>query len=181
MWSVIDESDRRQWDYVPMTSVGPLRFGMSPQDARNVMEARGFTGSLSPLQPEHGPLTWRAEFRADAAPESAVAVTLYYRDAKGLTCVAVDALRGPQVCLDGMRLIGRAPSELLDEFFDHVTRRGLPPMISVEGDATSDELGIMIRAQRAGDVLLTRAFFARPDDWACTVHDCLPLSEWNLR
>ncbi|MEO3782858.1 hypothetical protein ABGB12_06005 [Actinocorallia sp. B10E7] len=181
MWSVIDESDRQQWDYVPMASVGPLRFGMSPQEARAVLEARGFTGSLSPLRPEHGALTRKAEFRDGTAPRFSVAVTLYYRDSEGLTCVAVDALCGPQVFLDGMRLVGRAPSELLDEFFDHMTRRGVPRTVSVEGDAASDELGIMIRAQRAGDILLTRAFFAQPEGWACTVHDCLPVPEGDIR
>jgi hypothetical protein len=181
MWSVVDENDRQQWDYVHLESVGPLRFGMSPKHAQAVMETQGFIGSLSALWPKHGALTQQTEFRTAAAPGSMAAVTLYYRDPEGLTCVAVDALRGPQVYLDGIRLVGRAPSQLLDDLFDYMTDRRIPRTISVEGDAASDELGIMIRAQRAGDFLLTRPFFAQPDDWAYTVHDCVPTPEWKLR
>jgi hypothetical protein len=54
MWSVVDDNDRARWDYVPMERVGPLRFGMSPDDARAVMETHGFTGSLRSLQPTYG-------------------------------------------------------------------------------------------------------------------------------
>ena len=87
----------------------------------------------------------------------------------------------PQVTLDGTRLVGRPPSELLEEFFDYAAKQGMSRQISVEGDVASDELGIMIRAQRAGDILLTRAFFAQPEGWAYTVHDCVPTPEWNVR
>jgi hypothetical protein len=62
-----------------------------------------------------------------------------------------------------------------------MTGRRIPRTISFEGDAASDDLGFMIRAQRAGDFLLTRPFFAQPDDWAYTVHDCVPTPEWHLR
>lgn len=177
----INENDRQQWDYVPLTSVGPLHFGMSPEDATAVMEARGFTGSLFELQTKHGALTRQATFSDASAPVSMVAVTAYYRDAEGLTCVAIDALKGPQVRLDGTRLVGRGPSELLDECLEYMTQRGLLPRCSVEGHAMSDELGFMIRAQPAGDIFLTRAFFAQPDGWAYTVHDCVPTPEWNIR
>ncbi|MFB6563571.1 hypothetical protein ACFCYH_32580 [Streptomyces sp. NPDC056400] len=30
------------------------------------------------------------------------------------------------------------------------------------------------RARRAGDVVLTRLVFGRPNDWASTVFDCIP-------
>ncbi|MFE7446441.1 hypothetical protein ACFU7X_39000 [Streptomyces chartreusis] len=54
--------------------------------------------------------------------------------------------------------------------------------VSVEGNAVSNELGLLVRAQRAGDILLTRAFFvANFQDWACTVHDCVPAGEWDIR
>ncbi|MFJ9822120.1 hypothetical protein ACIRU3_44200 [Streptomyces sp. NPDC101151] len=54
--------------------------------------------------------------------------------------------------------------------------------VSVDGDARSEERGLLVRAQRAGDILLTRAFFVADfQDWACTVHDCVPVNEWNIR
>lgn len=180
MWSVVDDSESQQWDYLPQPGVGPLRFGMSLQDALAVLQQQGFTGSSSAQQPNHGALTHRAEFRPAASPPYLTAVTLYFRELQGLACVAVDALCGPQVTLDGTRLVGRVPSELLEEFFDYVSRQAMTRQISVEGDAASDELGIMIRAQRAGDILLTRPFFAHPEGWAYTVHDCVPTSEWDV-
>ncbi|MFJ2236816.1 hypothetical protein [Streptomyces sp. NPDC087859] len=41
-WAVVAESDRAQWDYVPLERVGPLSFGMSPQEAAIAMEAGGY-------------------------------------------------------------------------------------------------------------------------------------------
>ncbi|MDX3538992.1 hypothetical protein PV721_32595 [Streptomyces sp. MB09-01] len=35
----------------------------------------------------------------------------------------------------------------------------------------------MPRAQRAGDVLLTRLVFGSPNDWANTMGDCIPADE----
>nr|WP_159047484.1 hypothetical protein [Streptomyces antibioticus] len=44
------------------------------------------------------------------------------------------------------------------------------------------ELGLLVRAQRAGDILLSRAFFVADfQDWAYTVHDCVPADEWDVR
>ncbi|WP_189273038.1 hypothetical protein [Kitasatospora griseola] len=49
--------------------------------------------------------------------------------------------------------------------------------ITPGGDIGSQELGIMPRAQRAGDVLLTRLVLGRPNDWAHTTSDCIPADE----
>ena len=122
-------------------------------------------GRLS--ETRHGAITRRADFRAAAAPGWSTAVTVYYRIPDLLTCVAVDALCGPQVQLDSPGLVGQVPSELTEQVFDYVTERGMRPALSVEGDAASDELGFMLRAQRAGDVLV------------CP--DCVPTTEWRGR
>ncbi|WP_405986722.1 hypothetical protein [Streptomyces sp. NBC_00872] len=182
MWQVVDEAERARWDFTPFVSVGPLRFGMSHQQSVAAMEAQGFTSPLLQTETRHGALTRRADFRAAAAPGWSTAVTLYYRDSDVLACAAVDALWGPQVWLDTLRLVGQKPSELTERVFDYVTEQGMSPAMSVEGDAVSDEFGFMVRAQRAGDVLLTRMFLvARFDDWAGTMHDCVPTSEWDVR
>ncbi|GHD78654.1 hypothetical protein GCM10010317_098310 [Streptomyces mirabilis] len=181
MWPVVDEADRARWDYTPFVSVGPLRFGMSHEQAAVAMEAQGFICTVLQSETRHGALTRRADFRAAAAPGWSTAVTVYYRVPDLLTCVAVDALCGPQVRLDSLGLVGQVPSELTEQVFDYVTERGMSPTLSVEGDAASDELGFMLRAQRAGDVLLSRAFFAKFEGWAYTVHDCVPTTEWRVR
>ncbi|MFF7928715.1 hypothetical protein ACFZDP_48080 [Streptomyces mirabilis] len=95
--------------------------------------------------------------------------------------MAVDAMCGPQVLLDGLGLVGQVPSEFTVQVFDYVTERGMSPTLSVEGDAASDELGFMLRAQRAGDVLLSRVFFAKFEGWSDTVHDCVPTTGWRVR
>jgi hypothetical protein len=181
VWSVVDEAERARWDYTPFVSVGPLRFGMSHQQAAAAVEAQGFTCTGLQTEPRHGALTRRADFRAAAAPRWSTAVTVYYRDSDLLACVAVDALCGPQVRLDTLGLVGQVPSELSEQVFDFLTERGMSPALSVEGDAASDELGFMLRAQRAGDVLLSRPFFAKFENWAYTVHDCVPTTEWRVR
>lgn len=181
MWSVVDDSDRVQWRYTPFESVGPLRFGMSHEEAGAAMELQGFAGTVSSMHQRHGALVLKAVFREVTAPAYGRAVTVYYRESGGLACVAVDALRGPLVSMDGMQLVGRVPSELTDQLHAYQEGRGMSPTISVEGDAASDELGIMVRAQRAGDILLSRPVFARFDGWAHTVHDCIPWDEWTIR
>ncbi|MFI9788709.1 hypothetical protein ACIHEI_35145 [Kitasatospora sp. NPDC051984] len=178
----MNNSDRVRWHYVPFESVGPLRFGMSHEEANAAMGLQGFTGTpAAPLPQRHGALVLQAVFREMTAPAYVRAVTAYYRESGGLACVAVDALCGPLVSMDGMQLVGRVPSELTDEFHDYQERLGMSPTIAVEGDAASDELGIMVRAQRAGDSLLSRPVFARFDGWAYTVHDCVPEDEWAVR
>ncbi|MEU4064215.1 hypothetical protein AB0F25_17675 [Streptomyces wedmorensis] len=177
----MNDSDRVQWHYTPFENVGPLRFGTSHEEAGAAMELQGFTGTVSSMHQRHGDLVLQAVFREMSAPAYVRAVTVYYRESGGLACVVVDALCGPLVSMDGMQLVGRVPSELTDEFHDYQEGRGMSPMISVEGDAASDELGIMVRAQRAGDILLSRPVFARFDGWAHTVHDCVPRDEWTVR
>lgn len=181
MWSVVDEAERASWVYTPLVSVGALRFGMSHEQVVTAMDATGFTCRTLPPERQIGVLSLRAEFRATDAPKWSNAVTVHYRDPGILAAVAVDARHGPQVLLDGIPLVAQVPSELTERIFGYVTERGWDRTISVEGDASSDELGYMVRAQRAGDVLLSRAFFAKFDDCAHTLHDCVPTSEWQVR
>ncbi|ANP56760.1 hypothetical protein AVL59_24965 [Streptomyces griseochromogenes] len=90
-------------------------------------------------------------------------------------------MRGPQVWLDAIRLVGQEPSKLTERVWDYVTERGMPCMLSVEGEVSSEELGLMVRAQWAGDARLSRPIFVKCDGWACMVHDCVPTTEWNVR
>jgi len=182
MWSVTDEVDRLQWGYVPFEHVGPLHYGMSGGEAALTMQAQGFTGTHHPMPRSHGALARRTQFRPDNTPLYVTAVTTYHRESGELACVAVDALRGPQVSIGEVQLIGRAPSALADQLHCYAESLGLTRAFSVEGDAVSDELGVMTRAQRADDILLTRAFFVGPfQDWAHTLHDCVPSDEWDIR
>ena len=181
MWSVVDESDRPQWDYAPLKRVGPLHFGVSAQEAIATMADSGYSvGSVAEVG-RVGPFgQQRVYFRAVSAPNYRVDVSAYFVGPMGLTCVAVDALSGPQVRVDGIRLIGRPPSELSAELADHLDKTGNDIEITTDGDVGSQELGIYPRAQRAGDAVLTRLVFGRRNDWTNTMYDCIPAEEWRV-
>jgi len=117
---------------------------------------------------ETGTPSWRAD------------VTAYYVDTIGLTCVTVSATSGPQVSLDGIRLIGRPPSELASELSAYLDRLGKNIEVAPWGDMGSSELGMLPQAQRAGDVLLTRGVFGKPNAWANTMFDCIPGEEHRM-
>ncbi|MFI6174343.1 hypothetical protein ACIA8R_02250 [Nonomuraea sp. NPDC051191] len=181
LWTVVGEADRARWDFAPLERVGPLRFGMSPQEAIAAMEVRGFTSDAVSQVGKVGPFEQlRTRFRAADAPMYRVDVVAYYLGSKGLTCVVADALSGPQVSLDGIRLVGRLPSELSAELGAYLEGSGREASFTAEGDIGSEELGMIPRAQRAGDILLTRLVLGRPDDWANTMDDCIPADEWRL-
>lgn len=74
MWSVVNDSDRVQWHYTPFESVGPLRFGMSHEEAGAAMELQGFTGTVSSMHQRHGALELQAVFREMTAPACVRAV-----------------------------------------------------------------------------------------------------------
>ncbi|MFC9398668.1 hypothetical protein ACFTWS_36825 [Streptomyces sp. NPDC057027] len=172
------ESDREQWDYAPLERVGPLRFGMSVEEAASAMLTCGFTSDVVAELGEFGPFKQlRMRFRAAGAPFHRADVMAYYVGPMGLTCIAVDALTGPQVTLEGIRLVGRPPSELSDELTAYLLSTDRSVEIMPGGDIGSQDLGIMPRAQRAGDVPLTRLVFGRPNDWANTMSDCIPADE----
>ncbi|MFF0483884.1 hypothetical protein [Streptomyces sp. NPDC004435] len=95
-----------------------------------------------------------------------------------LGCVAVDALTGPQVRLDAVPLTGCVPSEV-EAWLVHRTTRPESLTYSVAGDPVFADLGLALRSQRAGDVVLIRPLFLLRD-WLDLWHS-LPAEEWGLR
>lgn len=176
-WDVLAETEREQWAYTPSLSVGPLRFGMSHDETAGVMNA--FAATFSALRREIDD-TQKAEFRRRGEPAYATAVTAYYGKSEGLYCVVADARYGPQVTLDGVRLVGSVPSQLEEQFLDYLLSRGIPPQYTPEGDPAADELGIIMRVQRAGDVVLSRPVFAVARERACTLWDGMPHDELRV-
>ncbi|MFJ3248277.1 hypothetical protein ACIP6V_31735 [Streptomyces sp. NPDC088770] len=175
---MVADSDREQWDYAPLERVGPLRFGMNLEESISVMLTCGFTSDTVSELGKYGPFKQLCtRFRAVDAPFYRADVVAYYVGSMGLTCIAIDALTGPQVTLEGIRLVGRPPSELSDELTAYLESTDRKVEITPGGDIGSQDLGIMPRAQRAGDVLLTRLVLGRPNDWANTMSDCIPADE----
>lgn len=180
-WAVVRESDRVQWDYVPLERVGPLRFGMVPEEAIIAMKAWGYASDAVSEIGKFGPFEHlRTQFRAVGASAFRVDLTVYYVGPMGLTCIAVNALTGPQVSLDGIRLIGRPPSQLSADLSHYLESVGMDIEITTGWDVGSQDLGMIPRAQRAGDIVLTRLVFGRPNELANTVFDCIPAEEWQV-
>jgi hypothetical protein len=169
----LDDANREHWDYTPFTNIGPLRFGMTHDE---VVAALGGASAITQLGGHRSEGRW-AQFHE-------VAVTAYYGSSGSLSGVAIDALHGPQVTVGGIRLVGRVPSELAREFVAYAVSRGVRAVYSQQGDPGADELGLVLRAQRAGDILLTRPVFVTRE-WADRVSDAsegsVPQVEWLNR
>ncbi|KDN80524.1 hypothetical protein [Kitasatospora cheerisanensis] len=176
-WQVVEEDDRVRWEFDPLKSVGPLRFGMSYEDVLETLD-----GFLEPscASTRHYGQVLSDEFYLPRSSNDSV-LTLYY-DAERLACVVVNALRGPQVTLDGLPLVGRVPSELESDFAAYTAARGHELRYSQDTSPGSDTLGVVLRAQRAGDVVLSRPVFVAPM-WAERCGDVsegpVPRAEWD--
>ncbi|WP_329427152.1 hypothetical protein OG339_43450 [Streptosporangium sp. NBC_01495] len=175
---VLDDAERLQWDFTPLVSVGPLRFGMSFHEVAAALDA-DIPSGLS-----HG--KWEVRYAHFHLPTShGLALTAYFAESGHLSCIAIDAHHGPQVTMDGLRLVGRVPSQLVDLFADYLQSQGLGDAVraSQYGDIGADEYGLVLRAQRAGDILLTRPVFVARE-WADRVCDvtegCVPEEEWQV-
>lgn len=180
-WAVLGESERDQWRYVPLRTIGPLDFGMSREDTVAIMAGRGFTAEQHDLGGWHstGRTQWRVEFSKPQPARSRPAVKCYFVEGAGLTCVLVDGRLGPQVTHEGIRLIGRVPSELLEDMESYAVRHDVGLRSSPGGDLFVDGFEIELGAQRAGDAVVTWALFCNPGEIAGTSWDIAPAEVWR--
>ncbi len=204
MWSVLAESDREQWEATPLVGVGPLRFGMTRGQVTAALGRKPgvSSGDFATYSPS-GRLVWGDMLTAYFRPAEAddIAPDLPGRSLTGeiddgceylpghgfggvLAALAVDARFGPQVRWEGLALTGRVPSATDDAIYAMLQDRGLDKEIRVsqEGTYSYAEIGLLLRVQRAGDILLTRPVFAAPA-WTERLGDTsegpIPAREWN--
>lgn len=163
MWDVKNDADRDQWSWVPFVSVGPLRFG-APHE--KVCTALG-SEHLPKTTCRYGWCSW-VEF-----PQG---ITAYYTNGC-LGMVAIHARYGPQVTYDGQALVGCAPSELEQWVIDELDAHGYELRYSHQADPELSDLGLIVRVQRAGDVLLTRPLLLA--ERADVSWDVVPSEEWQ--
>ncbi|GAA2752982.1 hypothetical protein GCM10010440_71130 [Kitasatospora cinereorecta] len=169
-WAVAKDEDRARWVFTPFVGLGPLHFGMSPQE---VVAALGVGATTSRWQHPPG-----GEPRHEEDHFPALGVSVYYAGSRPrLACVAVDARTGPQVTLEGAPLVGRVPSELEQWLLDRGAREG-GVLYTHAADPGSQKLGLVLRAQRVGDAVLTRPLFMR-HDWVVATWDHVPGTEWS--
>jgi hypothetical protein len=162
VWEVKRDEDRAQWAFTPFVCVGPLRFGMSPDEVGAAL----------------GNAIVAVSYGAQAQKFTEVGVTAFYTESMHLACVAVDALNGLKVRLGGTALVGRVPSEMEQWISDHAKAHELDLRYTHEGNPGSVDLGLMMPVQRAGDVVLSRPLFLIRE-WALAVWDYIPGFEWS--
>ncbi|MER5336818.1 hypothetical protein [Micromonospora sp. NPDC002717] len=181
VWGVLVEAQRLPWSFTPFERVGPLEFGMTHDQVQAAVQ--GALG-VAAWQGTSGGDGW-ADFwleRRAGAEFSGPAVTAYYDASIGLAGIAVNALRGPQVTLEGMRLVGQTPSRVEDEFTAYLVAHSMELRYSQSVDPCSPQLGLVLRAQRAGDVVLSRPVMVAKA-WADPCWDTsegrIPQREWK--
>lgn len=172
-WEVWDNAQRLQWGFAPLVSVGPVHFDMDFKQVEEAMgdgfhrycesSSEGMSAVFSP------PGRWGG------------AITTYY-DELGLAAIAVHARKGPQVSLFEMELVCRLPSELEDEFCEKSELHGYDLCYGPQADVGSRQLGVVLRAERAGDYARSRPVFvaARWADMCADAYEGrVPQREWR--
>ncbi|MFF3208102.1 hypothetical protein [Streptomyces sp. NPDC002962] len=175
-WHVLPDAERQPWMLEPFVGVGPLRFGMSPGEVADVM--RDVTAET-----ERHTRNYPANVNVYTVVEGRYpefGLHLYYR-AELLAGVVVDALCGPQVCADGVALVGRVPSVLEQWMDDRAETRppGTELVYMSAGVPASESLGVTINVQREGDRLLTRPMFY-PQEALDDLYHWLPRDAWAI-
>ncbi|MET7846531.1 hypothetical protein ABZT45_50545 [Streptomyces sp. NPDC005356] len=175
-WDVLPDNERQQWSLNPFTAVGPLRFGMGPDELSESLS--GITTDsqqhlLSRSAPNAVPTVEEGDYRD-------FGLKLYYREER-LAGVVVDALCGPQVLVDDMPLVGQVPSVLEQWMIDRAEARDPYSELTymAAGVPGSESLGVVIDVQRAGDHLLTRPVFV-PVEAMDDLSHWLPREAWSL-
>ena len=175
VWAVLSDEQRLRWTFTPFAHVGPLTFGMTHEQVQAAVH-----GVLGVACSDGWADLWLE--RSAGAEPTGPAITTYYDELNGLAGVAVNALRGPQVTLDGLRLVGQRPSRLERDFTEHLAAHSLELRYSQGGDPCSPQLGLVLRAQRADDVVLSRPVMVAKA-WAEGCWDVseghIPTREWT--
>ncbi|MFF4800211.1 hypothetical protein ACFY1U_17665 [Streptomyces sp. NPDC001351] len=170
IWDVKPDGERLRWALEPFVGIGPLRFGMDPTQVAAALGQE--TADYSTTIPWGDTVTCQERF-------TGVGLMAYYADETRLAGATVDACLGPQVLVDGTALVGRAPSEMEQWLIDRAeAREPYSELFYMPGaDPGSQTLGLVMCAQRAGDVVLTRPVFLS-SEWIDDVYHRLPASEW---
>ncbi|WP_436772215.1 hypothetical protein [Yinghuangia sp. YIM S09857] len=169
MWDVKQDDERQQWVFRPLVGVGPLLFEMDADEVADALDERH--AARTEQQVSGGLLNSAEDFFG-------VGVSAFYSSSGRLACVAVDARQGPQVTLDGVPLVSRVPSELEDWICDYTEAHGIELSWTHEGNASARDLGLIMRVQRAGDIVVTRPLFMI-HEWAMGVWENVPDTEWR--
>ncbi|MEU9420166.1 hypothetical protein [Streptomyces sp. NPDC048272] len=164
-WPVRAEQERQHWDWAPLESVGPLRFGMKPQEVAAAL-------SEEPAA-RHGRYpfgtSWEGagQWILDEDRFDRVGVTAHYSCGHNrpptLGAVTIHGRSGPQVEFEGIQLIGMSVSAVDTALVQHIEERDLSLIVGCGGDLGVKGLNMYVRATRAGDTVVSEARFCKAE------------------
>ncbi|MET9932740.1 MULTISPECIES: hypothetical protein [unclassified Streptomyces] len=139
--------------------------GMRREEVNAVLAAHGFTIRSDGCGSGGDPV----RFTKEDAPTSQTPVECHFPADRELARVLVDGRPGPRVTCEGIRLIGRVPSQLAREREAHALKPDTGLRFGPTGDLFRDGFRLEIGAQRAGDHVVPRAlFFVAGEDHSVT-------------
>ncbi|EFL19571.1 predicted protein [Streptomyces sp. C] len=138
MWTRKPLEERARWLLEPLVEVGPLRFGMTPEQVRAALSG----AHVSPSQTSGGRLSWQRY------PDVGVTAIYGHGPETGprLAAVAVDPWCGPLVRLGDVELIGRLPSEVRADLRSLARRAGVSVRSNWSGDPEVAAWGLSMGA-----------------------------------
>ncbi|WP_386413168.1 hypothetical protein [Streptomyces polyrhachis] len=175
IWPVLPDVERDQWDYLPGRTLGPLRMDMHQEEVIAALAVHGFTTRYDGYSPGWDPV----RFTKKDTPTSQAPVECYFHEDQELAYVLVDGRLGPQVTCEGIRLIGRVPSQLAQEMEAHALKYDTGLRFSPTGDLSCDGFQLEIGAQRAGDYVMSCALFFVAGDDHSVMCDGAPNAVWH--
>lgn len=163
-WPVTADQNRRCWEWTPLESVGPLRFGMTAQEVAAALggeEPAARRGTFPPYwYRKYGQWTLN-EDRFDTA-----GLTAHYWERDGgptLAGVTVHGRTGPQIAYAGIDLIGKKVTALDAALIQRAESEEWGLVYGCSGDLGLDGLNMYVRSTRAGDTMVSEARFCNAD------------------
>ncbi|MFD8033242.1 hypothetical protein ACFV3F_31705 [Streptomyces sp. NPDC059717] len=123
-----------QWVLEPLVGVGPLRFGMNPDQVASALD-----GATAYISTGLGSGVGWGDY-------SDWGVTAVYGEDSGLVAVAIDAMDGPLVRLRDVELIARVPSEVRADIYGLALKEGASVRVNWSGDPEVAAWGISMGA-----------------------------------
>jgi hypothetical protein len=186
IWNVLSDSERPSWVVTPLEQVGPLVFGMTTEQIKATafedLTLKWVINASGELLRKNLNAIYFDLKSSTGVRHAQSAVVAYVDNVYGLSGVAVDARGGPQVTLGGIPLVGQTPSILQDSFAEYLMNLGEEIRYTHEGNLCAGSLGVVLRAQRAGDLVPSRPLMVA-GVWAENCWDGstgrVPRIEWN--
>ncbi|MEU6244076.1 hypothetical protein [Streptomyces sp. NPDC047024] len=157
--------ERVRWVLDPLSGVGPLRFGMSPDE---VSAALGGAVAHSSYNLGGG-IGWGSYLL--------IGVTAIHGEDSGLVGVRIHASHGPQVALRGVELIARRPSEVRAALHQLALHEGVALGVNWSGDPETVAWGLSMRTMQYKDSVVTDALLVSPE-LAADPYRSEPIVQW---